>query len=303
MNSLVGFFESVEKLAYKILLWIILIPKTLLRIIINPTWVPDYIKGELKQDKSPFDEYISPIILMLVVALLPALIFSILPKLDVTISSPAEKETTKDGILEFDAQANFISASVRAHDKYTWYVEKIDIGKDGNFTYDENGDYYHKIYTETYEYELAESNTSNDVFFYSFENKPGSYYVNVEVQRFDIDRLDVPIEEYFSYVFVYVPEKSEDLIQISQFDETSQDTRENKLTPENFADQLTKESTILLALLLLTPPLLFALATKVLTREEISENSLKENFYIQCYYFSPSSLAIWATIYGMHFYT
>lgn len=90
MKDFVDFLESAEELAYKILFWIILVPKTLWRIIVNPDWVPGYVNREIKREQSSFDEYISPIILLLFVALIPTLIVFILPQLGLTISSPAE---------------------------------------------------------------------------------------------------------------------------------------------------------------------------------------------------------------------
>ena len=92
MTNLIGFLEGLEKLAYKILLWVILIPKTIAKVIIEPRWATRYIKNELENDAaSPFDEYISPIILLLVAALLPVLFIGFLPKFGMTVTSPAHR--------------------------------------------------------------------------------------------------------------------------------------------------------------------------------------------------------------------
>jgi LysM domain-containing protein len=317
MGSFVDFFESVEKLAYRVLLWIILIPKTFVRIIIDPTWAPGYIRGELKKEKSQFDSYVSPIILFLVVALIPALIIVILPNYGVTINSPAESNPTTDRVIEFDAETTFISASDKMRDQYSWYVEKSMPDGNGDFQYPE---IYRETYNEfdqkstitdpensyegqplTFLYPDQTYNSSNDVFVFAFD--PGDYYVNVEVRRADSHNNTVPLEEYSSDVYVYIPENSDELVQVSHYNDVSEDTKGTKLTKETFTDQFSKERTIFLALLLMIPPLLFTLATKVFTAEVIGENSLRENFYVQCYYFSPPSLAVWATFYGVIYYT
>jgi hypothetical protein len=41
MNNLTEIIEGVEKFAYEVLTWILLIPKTLINIILNPSWVPE----------------------------------------------------------------------------------------------------------------------------------------------------------------------------------------------------------------------------------------------------------------------
>ena len=323
MKDFVDFLESAEKLAYKILFWIILVPKTLWRIIVNPDWVPGYINREIKREQSAFDEYISPIILLLFVALIPTLIVFILPELGLAISSPAETASTLQRQVEFDAQAMFVSGSKNMRDRYTWYVEVLKIDEKGGFVYDQDGYLsYREIYRETY-HELTNkttilfdgkagqplvfeheqntfltrtNNSSRDQFWFLFD-VPGSYFVNVEVERFDINRQDVAVEEYreSTYVYVMVPENPDELISITNYAPKGQ--------PEETPDVFSERTIMLMALALLTPPLLFAFVIRVLTREKVSANSLKENFYIQCYYFSPLSLTSWATLYGWYFYT
>ena len=63
------------------------------------------------------------------------------------------------------------------------------------------------------------------------------------------------------------------------------------------------EKTIFLALGLLIPPLLFALAIKLFSKEPLSEDNLKATFYVQCYYFAPIAFIFWATRYAGWFFT
>ena len=328
MSDLLGLLEGIEKLAFKILVWIILIPKTLWRIITDPSWVPHYVQRELKQEKSPFDEHISPVFLLLIVGVIPAILTSFLPTLGVVLNSPAETEATLDRVLEFNAEATFISASASVTDEYRWYVEEILTGPTGELLEDDSGNLvYTEIYREIYNaftdttqiitpygtteqhgeestifYSGQSLNSSKDSFFYQFE-KPGSYFVNVEVVRFTPDQLDTPLEEQFSFLAVHVPENPEEPVQIINTLAPAQDPKSNASKVQEFRALLTSETGILLALIFLMPPLLFAFATKILLGEKISENSLKENFYAQCYYFSPLSLAFWATVYALYFYT
>ena len=81
MKSVFTVLQDLERLIYKILMWVILIPKTIVKIILQPGWVHEYIKVELNSaddESMPFDEYMSPV-LLLTVALIPALVFNFLP--------------------------------------------------------------------------------------------------------------------------------------------------------------------------------------------------------------------------------
>jgi len=326
MVDLIDFLDSIEKLAYKILLWIILIPKTLWRIITDPAWVPAYIKGQLADKESPFDEHISPVFLLLVVGVVPALLTAILPSYGVVLSSPAEAEPTTDRTLEFDADSMFISAAVGVADEYRWYVERILTNDDGEFIADENGNFkaqeiYREVYnqhtdktsitktqvTETRDEQLQTvlsstpgEGVSQDMFFYSFE-EPGYFYVNVEAVRFRPGK-NASLEEYYAYLAVHVPDDTEEPIEIINV-APPQNAQNDKNQVQDIRELFTSEAAILLALVFLTPPLFFAFVTKLLVSEKVSEDSLKENFYAQCYYFSPLSLTFWATVYAIFFYT
>jgi hypothetical protein len=70
MGAFIELHEKFENLIYKVLVWIVLIPKTLLQIMLHPDWAPGYIKQELEEGGSKFDEYFSPIVLLLVAVLL-----------------------------------------------------------------------------------------------------------------------------------------------------------------------------------------------------------------------------------------
>lgn len=305
MNTIINVLEEFEKLAYKFLLAIIFIPKTIVQVTVNPTWVPGYVKGELAQKESPFDENISPVILLLVVALLPAVVFNFLPDFDTAITgSPAYEESPNSRLYKFEAETNSISGSDRIYYEYTWYVERIE-GVDGegrlNYTEIPNSRVPHNEFDNRnliIEYQNNNYRVSKDSYIYEFVD-PGDYFVNVEVRKFDpFEEQDV--EYYYDYIRVNVPaDANKKISTVGENVKRGQTSEKPDLTK-----QITEESTIFLALALLFPPLFFALSTTLFKKgTEISESSLRESFYAQCYYFSPLSLAIWATYYAGAFYT
>jgi len=306
MKSIYNVLQDLEKLIYKILMWVILIPKTIVKITLNPAWAHGYITAELNpehkdQESSPFDEYMSPVILLLVVALLPALIFNFLPTYSATVSSTAAEKPTTDRFLVFESLTDFRSASTEMDYFHVWIVEKRQA--DGKLT---------EIFRERHLpkdaknlIELVDNNTVKDQFLYTLPDlESGEYYINVYAGKYDKQRTDAPvIELYNASLKVIVPVKLDEQVVVSSDSTKSVVAAGDKIGLDNIVDQIQKENTIFLALALMIPPLLFALATKLFIGDPIGENTLKENFYVQCYYFSPLSLAIWATYYAYYFFT
>lgn len=90
-DNIANVLEDFEKLAYKILMWVILVPKTVVKVVVDPGFVPEYVRGELKAEKGKqFDEYISPMLLYLGVTLLPAIAIYLLPAFGMKVLSPHE---------------------------------------------------------------------------------------------------------------------------------------------------------------------------------------------------------------------
>lgn len=73
--------QSLEELLYEVSLWIIFLPKTLLKVVFDPRWIQTYVKTEWeKREKDVADDaknearfagYLSPIFLFLLVAVVP----------------------------------------------------------------------------------------------------------------------------------------------------------------------------------------------------------------------------------------
>lgn len=300
MKNLINFLEELEKTVYKILVWIVLIPKTLFQVVVRPKWAMGYIKEELGPGGSRFDEYLSPIALLFTVALLPAIIWNFLPTYGVGISSPSIDNPSANRSLEFTAGMTFQSTA-KGFVNVFWRVERVERTEGGyvfptirieKYTNDpqETGSYYNF-------YQVG-VNSFEDYFQHTFTT-PGDYFVVVQVYKFDTDGN--LIESHTNEVFVGVPTDSEIPVEVSVY---SQPNREdNRFELEKALGELHSERTYLIALGLMFPPLLFSLASRLLGRRELSEDSLREIFYVQCYYFAPLGFVFWASMYAWYFVT
>jgi len=66
--------KSLEGAVFEMALWVLLLPKTLLRVLRQPVWVLDYTTAELaKPEADRFDDYLSPVTFWLLVAVGPYL--------------------------------------------------------------------------------------------------------------------------------------------------------------------------------------------------------------------------------------
>jgi hypothetical protein len=67
--------KALEELIFEVSFWFLSYPKSLLKVIVQPGWVPRYVKKELaKEEQERFDEYMSPALfyaLSIVIAVVP----------------------------------------------------------------------------------------------------------------------------------------------------------------------------------------------------------------------------------------
>lgn len=89
-------FQNINEIIYEALLWIILAPKTVVKILVKPKWISGYIGREVHgEDGKNFDNYLSPVLLLLLIvvfplAFIPDRVFgSIIPGID-TLAMPLE---------------------------------------------------------------------------------------------------------------------------------------------------------------------------------------------------------------------
>ncbi len=72
-------FQSVEDAVYEVMVWVLLLPKTLIRSMFRPRWAIQYVNEEWeKKPEDRFDEFLSPVLLWLLVAVLPLTVSTIL---------------------------------------------------------------------------------------------------------------------------------------------------------------------------------------------------------------------------------
>jgi len=71
-------FQSIEDAVYEVMVWIMLLPKTFFRSMFRPRWAIAYVNEEWeKKPEDRFDEFLSPVLLWLIVAVLPLTVSTI----------------------------------------------------------------------------------------------------------------------------------------------------------------------------------------------------------------------------------
>jgi hypothetical protein len=74
----VKLLTSLEDAVYEVMVWIMQIPKTLFRTIFQPNWAISYINAEWeKKPEERFEEYLSPVLLWLFLAVIPPILLGI----------------------------------------------------------------------------------------------------------------------------------------------------------------------------------------------------------------------------------
>jgi hypothetical protein len=67
--------QSVEELIFQIATWIVLLPRTFLRVLRRPQWVPEYVSEELHKDATErFSSQMSPVLFWVLIGLVPHLL-------------------------------------------------------------------------------------------------------------------------------------------------------------------------------------------------------------------------------------
>lgn len=262
MNNITEIIEGIEKFAYEVLIWVLLIPKTLVNIILNPAWVPEYVASELN-DKTDdrFDSYLSPVILILITTLLPIAYVMSVPFPGAAISGPAEAQVHQP--VRFVVDAGFVNKTQSYH--YEWTADEQSLQThDGSeltnyvvFTWDQPGEKQVHLQTDNRQGESHES-------------------------RFKVNILD------------------ENQLFTASLEDGSYGN--NRSTELDFMNSLQEPRGLYITFLFLTMPMLFALALDRLRRVPFSRRSFMHSFYIQCYYFSPVNLSFWLLLLGVAYF-
>ena len=78
-------FQSIEDAVYEVMVWVMLLPKTLFRSMFRPRWTIEYVNEEWeKKPEDRFDEFLSPVLLWLIVAVFPLTVSTILQNGSIT---------------------------------------------------------------------------------------------------------------------------------------------------------------------------------------------------------------------------
>lgn len=295
MSNLMDFLGQLEKLAYSMAVWIILIPKTIFKIIMDPTWVRGYVAKEFEEstkaekegksgDKVRFDDYVSPVILLLLCSLVPYVGYQLLPPF---------------GLSYIGGEQIGASAACVVAKPCTFNIE---------------GNYFDSTYTVDWKFQdspdasvdnksettAVDSSLNDDQLTYKITSQkdvtwttPGTKEVSIELK----DSTGTVIGS--ATRTVQVAEASANA-QASDTTQASSSTAEQR-AKKAFTSELQKNG--LLGIFFLVPALTFALAARGLKGQQISAEALKEAFYAQCYYFTPISLFFYIVLYGTYFLT
>lgn len=90
-------FKSVEDAVYEVMVWLLLLPKTLIRTTLHPKWAMKYIDEEWeKKPDERFDEYLSPVMLWLLSAVIPLTLAFIVSRPDINSAQDFLKALSND---------------------------------------------------------------------------------------------------------------------------------------------------------------------------------------------------------------
>ena len=329
MGSMISFLEGLEKLAYRILMWVVLIPKTVFKIIFEPRFAPEYVKQQLEKNvETPFAVYMSPMLLFLIVILIPALSTYFIPVFGVNLVRPAPDALILDRNVDFKAEARFRADTYSNFTEFQWSIYECDSADDcfsGKYLYAEShsdwvGDRIlnqedfgkflkveNPLLAEQSKFETLDRNTVSNTFEY--ELKPGVYSLSV----FCTNYTDEIVYDAFRII---VPEDIEERIQIYSIYDNYGSIPGRKIgstdpfygfqveQPKSWGERLKSEESILLGFVFLSFPLIFSLFILSLygVNKQNVKNDLKEVFYTQCYYFAPVGLTFWAWFYSDRYF-
>lgn len=82
--NIVDIIKGFEKLVVQVLLLIIYLPKTIVKIIKDPKWVPDYVTEESRKPNG-YQDYVSPVMLYLIIAVIGVVVIRMLWGIESTI--------------------------------------------------------------------------------------------------------------------------------------------------------------------------------------------------------------------------
>lgn len=289
MKDITGFLEGFEKLAYQLLIWFIMIPKTLLKIIIDPGWVPGYVRKELDDKEiARFDDYFSPVILFLFVSLVPYVVLQTFRIPGINIEGPTQGNV--GSTYEFKSTADFIWDNPEEY-TLTWSIWDASRAnslpsESPNFTYPWSDDKTQDVFRVNFQLIPDQAST------WTYDFSQNVYTIALPTTGLFWIQLSMSNNVGEGYIYQHPMYLVEAGILV---DSTSQnfDTESTKTGARagDVGKALQGENSLIAAFVFLSLPLAFTLLTGGLRQGGISGTGLKQAFYMQCYYFSPLFLA------------
>lgn len=90
--------QSLQDFMYELVVWVLLLPKTIFNAIFRPGWMVNYVNEEwAKNTDDRFDDYLSPALFLLVVAVVPNALFNWMGR--AAISSDFAAQLTEDNLV------------------------------------------------------------------------------------------------------------------------------------------------------------------------------------------------------------
>lgn len=294
MMNFSDLINALERLAFQIISWIILIPKTIFWILATPISVVDYINKELSKKNPSFNSFISPIFLFLFVGIGPIVLEPMikLPQLNISGEPLVVKDSTYTYTAKIDQLSNWTDFRTEHYVyEYVWSYSKDDsVYVLNTFLFDNYIPEENKIDIVFYETDTIELHL--DLYAYQLGNvvedgaTPNVEYSNNNIldkayAYVDIDTM--PFKKQFTVtVFDSIP----DLKAAEKFYTNTEENTTSTTT------QLTEKKLYTLGLTLLLLPLFFAVSLIVKNGQKIRLPILKRHLYVQCALFSPVILII-----------
>lgn len=292
MYSFLNFIEVIENLVLQVLIWIIFLPKTLFKVLWNPSWVPKFVESELSKKENRFSEHVSPVILLTIVALglfgsYEILGGKLLSSRDASIQGPKTTQTGKKTI--FFAQPRFMFYG----EQYAEIWSVIDSNYEHEYRlirYKETNRIDSKKFidgnnnkagiTKKVEIDIQRdfSFTTPSQLEYIWR-EPGHYYIFVHFyndyfdQSFNTQRFEVLVTESNETVYVF-----------PEFESNTFDQLQDSI----FTNRDRAFAATLAALML---PFWYSIVIEVLKRKHITRKTLLRSIYIQCMFATPLVLA------------
>jgi hypothetical protein len=297
MSNLMDFLGQLEKLAYSLAVWIILIPKTAIKIFMDPSWVRGYVAKEFAEsaeaekagksgEKLRFDDYVSPVILLLLCSLVPFVGYQLLPPFGLTYINGEQINESKTCVVNtpcsFNIEGNYFDTDYTAawqfRDTPSVPVKAEDLKASPELTLNED--------------QLTYSLASQQDFQWT---SPGDKEVYVEIKNSNGTVIGSASR------IISVGQTQSDTQASDAVAQTADESQQPGTTRGKLAGELQKNG--YLGVLFLVPALIFAMAARGIKGQQISAEALKEVFYAQCYYFTPISLFFYIVLYGAYFLT